>query len=387
MNPNPMRKEYLLSPGPTPIPPDVAAAATIPIIHHRTPRFEGWMKEVSAGLQYLFCTKNDVITLSATGTGAMEAAVANLLSPGDTVICAIGGKFGDRWVELCRAYQAEPVIIQAPYGTAPKPEAVREALRNHPNAKAVFTQLCETSTGCRYDVKAIGEIVAETPAVFVVDGISGLLAEKCATDAWMVDVLVSGSQKGFMLPPGLAFISMSTKAWAAAETAKSPRYYFDLRAYKKGLATGAHPYTPAVGLITQLQVAIQQLRTITIEGLWARHAWLGNACRAGVKALNLEFFAETPANVLTAVKAPAGIPGEKIVGMLRDRFGVTIAGAQGAEMKGKIFRIAHLGYMDRFDMVVAMSALELTLQQLGYPVTLGTGVAATEALLVEEAKV
>ncbi|MBI4367550.1 MAG: alanine--glyoxylate aminotransferase family protein [Deltaproteobacteria bacterium] len=382
--PTKLKKEFLLSPGPTPIPPTVAEVGALPIGHHRTPRFSGLAKDCTEGLKTLFCTQHDVYTLAASGTGAMEAAVANLLSPGDKAIVIDGGKFGERWTKLCKAYGVSPVVLKIPYGDAIEPAAVVQALKDHPETKAVFTQLSETSTGCVYDIKALGEVVGATSAVFVVDGISGLGAERCPVDAWQVDVMVTGSQKGLMLPPGLAFISCSPKAWALVEKATSPRYYFDLRAYRKVVAEGQHPYTPAIGLLVQLAESLRLLKAETVEGVWARHQWLGDACRAGVKALGLQFFAKRPGNVLTAVKTPEGVDGGKIVKTLRDQYGVTIAGGQGEEMKGKLFRIAHLGYMDRFDIVVALSALEMTLKTLGYPVAMGAGVAAAQEVLWKE---
>ncbi|MBI2345741.1 MAG: aminotransferase class V-fold PLP-dependent enzyme [Deltaproteobacteria bacterium] len=346
-----LQKDFLLAPGPTPVPPIVAQAAARPIIHHRTPKFSQLVKECTDGLRYLFCTQHDIYTLSASGTGAMEAAVANLCSPGETAIVVEGGKFGERWTKICQAYQVKPIVLKIPYGDTIAPEAIGKSLKEHPEAKAVFTQLSETSTGCVYDIKAIGELVSATPALLVVDGISGLGAERCPVDAWQIDVMVTGSQKGLMLPPGLAAISCSPKAVAAMEKSTSPRFYFDLRAYRKMLPEGQHPYTPAIGLFVQLSEAVRLIREETVEGIWARHQWLGNACRAAIAALGLQLFAKRPGNVLTAVKTPDGIDGGKLVKSMRDQFGVTIAGGQGEEMKGKLFRIAHLGYMDRFDVI------------------------------------
>lgn len=365
------------------MPPNVAEVGALPIGHHRTPKFSQVVQDCTEGLKYLFCTKHDVYTLTSSGTGAMEATVANLLSPGDTAIVIEGGKFGERWTKLCQVYGAKPVVLKIPYGDAIEPAAVVQALKDHPEAKAVFTQLSETSTGCVYDIKALGEIVAGTPAVFVVDGISGLGAERCPVDAWQIDVMVTGSQKGLMLPPGLAAISCSPKAWATMEKCTSPRYYFDLRAYRKVVGEGQHPYTPAISFFVQLAEAMRMVKQETVEGVWARHQWLGDACRAAVRGLGLELFAKRPGNVLTAVKAPAGIDGGKIVKTMRDQFGVTIAGGQGDEMKGKLFRIAHLGYMDRFDIIVGISALEMALKTLGHPVQLGAGVAAAEEILAK----
>lgn len=379
-----LRKDYLLTPGPTPVPPSVSQAGALPVCHHRTPRFSQLAKECTDGLKYLFCTQHDVYTIASSGTGGMEAAVANLLSPGDTAIVVEGGKFGERWAKLCQVYGAKPVVINVPYGAVATPDTLAQALKDNPTAKAVFTQLSETSTGVVYDMKAYGELVGGTPAVLVVDGISGLGAERCPVDAWQIDVMVTGSQKGLMLPPGLAFVSCSPKAWVAMEKCTAPRYYFDLRGYRKVLQEGQHPYTPAIGLLVQLAESLKLIKQETVEGVWARHQWMGDACRAAVKAIGLNLFASRPGNVLTAVKVPDGVDGGKIVKMMRDQYGVTIAGGQGEEMKGKLFRIAHLGYMDRFDIVTAVSALEMTLKSLGFPVQLGAGVAAAEEILWKE---
>ncbi len=384
MKPHKISKEYLLAPGPTPIPPAVSVAGALPIYHHRTPRFESLVRKCTEGMQYLFCTNNDLVTLTSSGTGGMEAAVANLLSPGDTAICASGGKFGERWIKLCQAYGVNPVTIKVPYGETVDPDVVKTTLQQNPQSKAVFVQLSETSTGCIHDVKSIGAIVAETPAIFVVDAISGLGAERCPADAWQIDVMVAGSQKGLMIPPGLAFISLSSKALAAVNSATSPRFYFDLRSYCKGLQSGRQPYTPAVGLFVQLDKALDQLRAETIEGVWNRSAWLGEATRSAIRALGLELFAARPGNVLTAVKVPKDVDGVALVKTMREQFGVTIAGGQGPEMKGKIFRIAHLGYMDRFDVITAISALEIALLNAGHQITLGAGVAAALSILRKE---
>lgn len=384
MNTARIRKEYLLAPGPTPVPPSVALAGAEPLYHHRTPRFEQVARECTAGMQELFCTTNDVIFLSASGSGAMEAAVANTLNPGDKAICVSGGKFGERWVKLCKAYGAEPIVLKIPYGAAINPEDVRKALSDHPDAKAVFTQLSETSTGCVYDIQTLGSIVADSKALFVVDGISGLGAEPCPADEWKIDILLTGSQKGLMIPPGLAFISVSEQAWAVIDNCTNTRFYFDLRAYKKSVETGRAPYTPATGLYIQLHKALEMLTAETPQGIWARHAWMGEATRAAITALGLEFFADNPGNVLTSVKVPDGVDGVALVKTMRDKYGVTVAGGQGDEMKGKLFRIAHLGYMDRFDVITAISAVEMTLHEMGHSITLGAGLAAAQAILAKE---
>lgn len=379
-----IKKTYLLSPGPTPVPPEVALAGARELIHHRTPQFQKVIQEVSEGLKYLFNTQHPVYTLASSGTGVMEAALANLTSPKDTVITVEGGKFGERWSEIARAFGLNVIVVKVENGRAVSAAQIEEALKKNPSAKAVFTQLSETSTGCVYDIESIGAVVAKTPSLLVVDGISGLGAEVCHPDRWGVDCLLTGSQKGVMLPPGLGFISLSPKAWAVCEKAASPRYYFDLRAYKKALEKKDTPYTPAISLFFQLNEALKIVRQETLEGLWKRHAWLGDATRSAVKALSLELFAERPGNVLTAVKVPAGVDGEKLVTQMRDDLGVSIAGGQGNEMKGKIFRIAHLGYMDRFDITTGIASLEIALKRQGFGVKLGAGVAAAQEVLWKE---
>lgn len=375
-----IKKNYLLSPGPTPVPPEVAAAGAWPLIHHRTPQFRAIIKECAEGLKYLFQTREPVFFLSCSGTGVMEAAVANLISPGETMIVVEGGKFGERWSEIGKAFGTNVVPVKIEYGQVVSPAQVEVALKKNPETKAVFTQLSETSTGCVFDIEAIGKMVAKTKALLVVDGISGLGAEPCFPDKWGIDCVLTGSQKGVMLPPGLGFISLSPKAWAVCEKTRSPRFYFDLRTCKKSLEAEDTPYTPAISLIFQLREALKIIREETMEGMWKRHAWLAEATRAAVKALNLELFAERPGNVLTAVKTPAGVDGEKLVKVMRDDLGVTIAGGQG-EMKGKMFRIAHLGYMDRFDIVTGIAALETALKRQNFDVKMGVGAAAAQNVL------
>ncbi len=378
-----IKKNYILAPGPTPVPPEVASAGAWPLIHHRTPQFCAIIKEVAQGLKMLFQTQHPVYFMASSGTGVMEAAVANLMSPGETMIVAQAGKFGERWGEIGKSFGCHLVEVKAEYGKAVQPTQVEEALKKNPSAKAVFTQLSETSTGCVFDIEAFGKVVAKTDALLVVDGISGVGAEPCFPDKWEVDCLLTGSQKGVMLPPGLGFISISPKAWKAVDASKSPRFYFDLRAYKKALDSDDSPYTPAISLLFQLKEALKIIQNETMEGMWARHSWLAKATRAAIKALNLELFAERPGNILTAVKVPSGVDGEKAVKVMRDDLGVTIAGGQGS-MKGKVMRIAHLGYMDRFDITTAISALEIAFKRQGFPIKLGAGVAAAEDILWQD---
>jgi serine---pyruvate transaminase len=379
-----MRKNYLLTPGPTPLPPEVCQALGKPIIHHRTPQFQAILKEATEGLKYVFQTQSDVFILTSSGTGAMEAAVVNLLSPQDTAITVEGGKFGERWTELCVSYGINAEVIKVQWGKAVDPGEIEKRLKVNPNIKAVFTTLCETSTGVVNDIEAIGKVVSKYKAVLVVDAISGLGAIDLKTDAWGVDMCVSGSQKGFMLPPGLAFISVSKKAWDAVAVSKSPRYYFDLKAAKKAIQSVDTPFTPAISLVIALVEVLKMMREDGLENIFNRHRIMANATKAAMKALGLDLFAPTAASdVVTAVKAPVGIDGEKIVKTMRDIYGVTIAGGQ-AELKGKVFRFAHMGFVEEFDIIAGIACLEKVLTETGYSFELGAGVRAAEEVFLKK---
>ncbi len=377
-----MRKNYLLTPGPTPLPPEVSAVMARPIIHHRTPQFQEILKEASQGLKYVYQTANDVFIISSSGTGAMEAAVMNLLSCGDIALVVHGGKFGERWTEIAKAYGINVEIIDVQWGKAVNPEEIGKRLKANPGIKAVFTTLCETSTGVDNDIEKIAGIVKESPAVLVVDAISGLAAIDLKTDAWGVDVVVSGSQKGLMLPPGLGFISLSPKAWKLVEASKSSRYYFDLRKAKKAIDKNDTPFTSSITLIIALNEALKMIQQDGLENIFARHRNLADAARAAIKALGLELFSPCAASdAVTAVKVPSGIDGEKLVKTMRDDFGVTIAGGQ-EELKGKIFRIAHMGYIGEFDIITGISCLEKVLARMGYKFQLGAGIKAAEEVFL-----
>ena len=378
-----MRKNYLLTPGPTPLPPEVCQAQARPIIHHRTPQFQAVLKEVTEGLKYVFQTKDDVFIFTSSGTGAMEAAVVNLLSPDDTALVVQGGKFGERWTEICQAHGINTEIMDVEWGKAVLPEEIEKKLRLNPKIKAVFTTLCETSTGVASDIAAIGQVIKNTQAVLVVDAISGLGAIPLLTDAWSVDMVVSGSQKGLMLPPGLAFISASSKAWGKINTSTCPKYYFDLKEAKKALEKTDTPFTPAISLVVALNESLKMIRQDGLENIFKRHSKMADATRAAMKALGLELFAPTAASdVVTAVKVPQGLDGEKLVKIMRDTYGVTIAGGQ-AELKGKVFRIAHMGYIEEFDIIVGISCLEKVLQQMGYKFNLGAGLKAAQEVFLK----
>jgi len=378
-----MKENYLLTPGPTPLPPQVRESMARPIIHHRTPQFQAILKEVSEGLKIVFQSSNDVFIISSSGTGAMEAAVMNLLSSGDTALVVQGGKFGERWTEIAKAYGINCEIIDVEWGRAVDPQEINKRLKANPKIKAVFTTLCETSTGVDNDIEKIAGITKESPAVLVVDAISGLGAIDLKTDAWGVDVVVSGSQKGLMLPPGLGFISLSPRAWKLVEASKSPRYYLDLRKARKALEKNDTPFTSSITLIIALNEALKMMREDGLENIFSRHRKMALAVRGAVKTLGLELFAPTAASdAVTAVKVPSGIDGEKLVKTMRDNYGVTIAGGQ-AELKGKVFRIAHMGFISEFDIITGLSCLEKVLAQMGYKFTLGAGIKAAEEVFLK----
>ncbi len=376
-----LKKYYLIAPGPTPVPHEVLIEGAKETLHHRTPQFIEIMRKAMEGAKYLFQTEGDVFCFVSSGTGAMEAAVANLLSPDDKAIVVVAGKFGERWRDILKAFEINAVEINLEWGEAVSPDMIKKALDKNPDAKAVFTTHSETSTGTVIDLEGIGEVVKDTNAVLVTDAVSSLLAEPLKMDEWGVDVVVSGSQKGVMLPPGLGFLAVrGEKAWKLIEESKSPKYYFNLKEYRKKIPD--NPYTPAVNHIYMLKKAVDMVKEEGIENVWERHRLLGEATRKGAKALGLELFSKRPGNVVTAIKVPEGIDGNKITKIMRDKYGVTIAGGQ-AHLKGKIIRVAHLGYMGPFDTITAFSALELTLKELGYKFELGASLKAIQEFFAE----
>jgi aspartate aminotransferase-like enzyme len=381
-----MLKRFLLTPGPTPVPPEVLAALSEPVIHHRAPRFTEILTEVVAGLKYVYQTANDVLVFAASGTGAMESAVVNLVNPGDTVIVASVGNFGERWLKLTRQWGAEVVALEYEWGTKADPADIERALAEHPEAKAVYAQFSETSTGVVNDIRAIGAIVAKTPAILVVDAISGLGATDLKSDEWGVDVCVAGSQKALMVPPGLAYVAVSEKAWKVVEGATQPRFYFDWVAARKKMTgdSAQTPYTPAVSLMVAQNVAIGLIRDEGLECVFERHRVLGRACKEGVKALGIELFGpdDPEANSVTACKVPAGVDGGRITKVARDKYGVWLAGGQG-KLKGQIFRFGHCGYFGASDILVGLGVVEMVLAELGYDVAFGAGVGAAERVLMK----
>jgi len=373
-------KKRLMTPGPTQVLPAAREALSREIFHHRTAAFQALFKEVNEGLKYVFQTANPVVTFASSGTGAMQASVSGVLSPGDKAVTIAGGKFGSRWTELCRRFGADTTEIAIEPGDVVDPQAVARALEAQPDTKAVYATLCETSTAVLTDIEALGRIVADTPTLLVVDAVSGLGADDLRTDEWRVDIAVSGSQKGLMLPPGLAFAAVSDKARAVVNELTPQDYYFALGPAIEKARANDTPFTPAIGLIAALAECLETIRAEGIENVIGRHARLAEATRAAVQALGLELFSKSPANALTAFRIPSGVDGVAFVKLMRDDIGVTVAGGQGA-LKGKIARIAHLGYCDQFDVVTAIAAVEIALGRMGFDVEYGRGQAAATRVL------
>ncbi len=374
-------KKRLMTPGPVTVPPDALLVMAQPMIHHRTEEFGKVLIEATDALKYVFQTKNDLLIFTASSTGAMQSAVVNLLSPGDQALVIVGGKFGERWAEMCEAYNVKVDRLDVEWGMSVDPENVAEKLRSNPDIKCVYATLCETSTGVAHDIEGLARIVKDAQdTLLVVDAVSGLGAVDIQTDNWGIDVVVSGSQKGLMSPPGLGFISISEQAWAAVEEATLPRYYFDLKKAKESLAKKQTPFTCSVSLILALRESLAHIKREGLANTLARHARLAEATRAGVKALGLELFASAPANAVTAVRVPESVDGKELIKLIDDKYGITFAGGHN-ELSGKIIRIAHLGYCDNLDIIAAISALEMALPELGYAAPSGAGVRAAEEIL------
>ncbi|MBF0549749.1 MAG: alanine--glyoxylate aminotransferase family protein [Deltaproteobacteria bacterium] len=378
-----MKKKYLMAPGPTPVSPEVLLEMAQPIIHHRSPQFSEILAEVREGLKYLFQTKNEVLTLVSTGTGGMEGSVSNLLAKGDKGLVVRGGKFGERWAQIISAYGLTPVNIDVEWGYSPDPGVIRDHLKKDSAIKAVYVQAHETSTGVKFPIQEIGAVVKEFSGVaLVVDAISALGVYDIKTDDWGLDVVVSGSQKAMGLPPGLAFVSLSGLALEMMGRSDLPKFYFDFKKERKNLLENKGAYTSAVSLVFGLRKVLRDIKAEGLESMFARHALLAKATRAAAKGLGLAMFPkDSPSETLTAFLAPEGMDAGKIVKILRDKHGVTVAGGQDT-LKGKIFRISHMGYVDRFDLITAISALEMTLMELGYKFEIGAGVKAAEEVLM-----
>jgi aspartate aminotransferase-like enzyme len=372
-------KERLFTPGPTPLLLEAQLRALTMTLHHRTDAFRSLMRETLENLQYYFHTKNDVIVFTSSGTGAMEGAVSNLLSPGERVLIGTAGKFGERWVQLAKAYGIEAVVVEAPYGHPVPIDEMKTHLSSGGPFRAVLIQATESSTGVRNDVESLGKAIAGLPeCCFVVDAITGLGTTDLRPDEWGIDIMIGGSQKATMIPPGLAFASISEKASRVMEKSKLPRYYFDYSKERKSLSKGESSYTPATSLVVCLHGALNYIKELGRENLIANAALLAEATRDAAVALGLSNFAvSSPANAVTSIHAPAGIESTKVVKEMRARFGAILTDGQGS-MKGQMFRIAHLGYYDFLDLVAVLGGLEIALQKVGHKVELGSGVRAAQ---------
>ena len=379
-----IRKQRLLTPGPTPLYPPALHAMMASDIHHRTEDFRNVYKSALTDLKEVMATANDVLCFAASGTGAMDASVSNLFRRGDKVIVCSAGKFGERWVDIAKAYGLDATVLKGEYGEVITPEQVEAALKAEPATKGVFVQASETSTGAEHDVKSMGEIIKKTDAIFVVDAITGLGTMPLDIDGWGLDVLIGGSQKAFMIPPGLAFMSVSPKAWKAGESNDLPHYYFNLKKEKKSGDGGESSWTPATSLILALGEALKYIKKVGMANVIENAQMLARATRESARELGLNLFAQRPGSSVTAIKAPAGLDSGVIVKEFRNRFGSIIANGQGS-MKGQIFRMAHLGYFDFADMFGVIAGLELILNANGHHVVLGSGVAKVQQIYAESA--
>ncbi|MBK5290582.1 MAG: alanine--glyoxylate aminotransferase family protein [Acidobacteriia bacterium] len=380
-----IKKQRLLTPGPTPLYPPALHAMMASDLHHRTEDFRKIYQSALADLKVVMGTSYDVVPLVSSGSGAMDASVSNLFSKGDHVIVCSAGKFGERWSGIAKAYGLRVTELTAPYGDAVKPAAVIAALAANTDVKGVFIQASESSTGAAHDVKTIGEAVRKTSAIFIVDAITGLGTMPLDIEGWGLDVVIGGSQKAFMIPPGIAFLSVSPKAWKMEETSDLPHFYFNLKKEAKNAAAGESSWTPATSLILALAEALKYVKSIGMAQLIDNAQLLAKATRAAAVALGLELFTpHSPGAAVTAIKAPAGMDSGKIVKGFRERFGAIIANGQG-EMKGRIFRVAHLGYFDFMDLFAVVASLEMILDANGHPVKFGTGVAAVQEVYAEAA--
>jgi aspartate aminotransferase-like enzyme len=369
------------------LPPEIQLKMAEPIMHHREPEFSRVIAEIRENLKYLFQTKQEVLFFASSGTGAMEGAVSNLLSQGDTALVIRGGKFGERWGEICEAYGVRVTSIDVAWGDPVDPDRVADAVEGDPSIRAVFATASETSTGAKHPVKELAEITkTREETVLVVDAITGIGVFDLPMDTWGIDTVVTGSQKALMLPPGLSFASLSDKAWRAVGRSDLPKYYFDFKKELGKLKNNDTSFTPAITLVIGLRESLRMIRQEGLEALFARHERLASATRAAVKALGLKLYAEkSPSSAVTAVEVPEGVGANELKNRFYERFGITVAGGQD-QAKGKIIRIAHLGYYDHLDMIMVVSALEMLLRELGHPFELGDGVRAAEEVFIENGR-
>jgi len=377
-----LTKKLLMIPGPTPVPPEVLQALATPMINHRGPEYAELQREVVENCKYVFQTSGDVLVFPSAGTGGLEAAIVNVLSPGDKVLSVSIGAFGDRWAKIARTFGAEVIDCAFEWGEAADPQVVDAALRANPDVKAVLVTHNETSTGVTNDLRAIAEVVRAHGPLLMVDAISSLIATDLQTDAWGCDVVVAGAQKAFMIPPGLAFIAVSQRAWDANANAKMPRFYWDFAPMRKYMERDQTPYTPAVNLLFGLRVSLRAIRAAGLQASFERHARMGRAVRAGAQAMGLKLLADPDhaSNSVTAIIAPEGVSVKELRKRMREEHGITTAGGQG-KLEERIFRIGHLGYITEPDIIATLAALERVLMELGLPVAPGKAVAVAGEIL------
>jgi aspartate aminotransferase-like enzyme len=380
-------KEYLLTAGPTPVPERVLLAMARPVLYHRAPAFTECLKETQEGLKWLLQTKQLPLVLAGSGTVGMDAAVSNFLRTGDKAVVIRGGKFGERWGKICQAFGIDCVFIDVEWGKGVDAKLVAEAIDKNPGVRAVYATASETSTATRHDIEAVAKVVkGKDDVILCVDAITAVGVYDVPVDKWGLDVCVVGSQKALMLPPGLAVVAVSEKAWKANERSNLPRFYNDLLRERKSQEKGETAFTPAVSLVVGLSESLKMLKEETLEGVFNRHDRLAKATRAAAGGLGLELFSSSPVNSVTGIRVPNGVDGSAVVKNMRMKYGITIAGGQD-HLKGKIVRIAHIGYFSEFDIITAISGLEMTLSDLGFSIRPGAGVAAAQAVFAETRKV
>ena len=377
-----MIKNYLLAPGPTPVPPRVLLAMAQPLMHHRTPQFSRIFAEAKRGLQEVFQTAQDVLILAASGTGAMEGSETNLFSPGEEALVINGGKFGERWAKIAAAYGLQVTELRVEWGHGARVDDVRRLLDQRPSIRGVFVQASETSTAAVHPIEEIARLTRQRDCLLIVDGITAVGVFDIPMDRWAIDVLITGSQKALMLPPGLAFVALSERAWQRTKQAKLPKFYFDFAKERDNLAKDTTAWTPAISLIIGLREALAMIREEGLPRVFERHARMAVATRAAATAMGMKLVApDAPSPALTGIYTPPDVDGGKVVAYLRDRMGVTFAGGQD-QLKGKVVRIAHLGHMGAFDVVTAIAAVEMALRHFRYDVPLGRGVGAAQHVLM-----
>jgi aspartate aminotransferase-like enzyme len=375
-----MYKTRLFAPGPTPVPEETLLELARPMFHHRTGEYRKMLEQLTADMQYILQTKQPVFTITGSGSAAMEAAVASVVARGEKMIAVRAGKFGERWSELGKTFGAKVVDVDVAWGAAITPKEVEALLKQHPDAVALYTQHCETSTATVFDIEGIAKVVGKTSTLLVVDGITGVGALPFYMDSWGVDITVVGSQKALMLPTGLAFIACSEKAWKKIDATPPGAYYNNLKAYKKSLAAWDNPWTPANAMVRAALKSTGMIRSETLEKVWSETRRRAEALRAAAKALGLTLYSKSPSDSVTAINVPAGVDGEALPKVMANDFGLRATGGQ-SQLKGKIVRFSHMGYTDAFDLLAAVAALEMALGKLGYKVDYGAGVAAAQKVL------